>query len=283
MGFQTIDVKPLAGALGAEINGVDLAGDLSNQAFDEIHQAFLDYHAIFFRDQDLTPQQQVAFGRRFGKPNIYPFVEGLEEAPEIFEILKAETDERNFGGAWHSDSTYLERPPIATILYAREIPRVGGDTLFANTCLAYEALSDGLKATLEGLRGVNSAALGYGGGRAALIRKNTAMKSRRIDEADAMEAIHPVVRTIPETGRKSIYVNRPHTVRFEGWSEEESKPLINFLAAQAIRPEFTCRFRWEVGSLAIWDNRATQHFAVNDYHGARRRMHRMTIEGEMPA
>ncbi len=282
MGYQTIDVKPIAGALGAEIHGVDLAGDLSNQAFDEIHQAFLDHHAIFFRDQDLTPGQQVAFGRRFGKPNIYPFVEGLAEAPEIFEILRTETDERNFGGAWHSDSTYLPRPPIATLLYAHEVPSVGGDTLFANTRLAYEALSDGMKAALECLRGVYSAGLAYGGGRAALVSQNSAMKAQKIDQAEAIEAVHPVVRTTPETGHKSLYVNRPHTVRFEGWTEAESRPWIEFLCAHSVRPEFTCRFRWQVGSLAVWDNRSTQHFAIDDYRGQRRRMHRMTIEGEVP-
>jgi taurine dioxygenase len=282
MSYQTIDVTPISGALGAEIHGVDLAADLSNQAFDEIHQAFLDHQAIFFRDQDLTPQQQLAFGRRFGKPNIYPFVEGLPEAPEIFEILKVETDERNFGGAWHSDSTYLERPPVATLLYARETPPVGGDTMFSNTCLAYEALSDGLKRTLASLKGVNSAALGYGGGRASMVARNTQMKNQQLEQADSIQAVHPVIRTIPETGRKALFVNRPHTVRFEGWTEAESKPLIDFLADHAVRPEFTCRFAWRAGSLAVWDNRTTQHFAVNDYHGARRRMHRMTIEGEIP-
>lgn len=282
MGYQTIDVKPIAGALGAEVMGVDLAGDLSNQAFDEIHQAFLDHHAIFFRDQDLTPQQQAAFGRRFGKPNVYPFVEGLEEAPEIIEILKTETDEMNFGGGWHSDSTYLEIPPVATVLYAKEMPEVGGDTLFANTVLAYESLSDGLKDTLNGMHAVYSAALGKKGGRKELFSSHGAIKSKGLDSADDMEAIHPVIRTIPQTGKKSLYVNKAHTTRFVGWTEEESKPLIDYLADQSVRPEFTCRLNWQTATLAIWDNRCAQHFAINDYHGARRRMHRMTIEGEVP-
>jgi len=283
MGYQTLDVQPLAGALGAEIAGVDLSKELSNQVYDEIHQAFLEYQAIFFRDQTLTPQQQIAFGRHFGPPHDYPFVEGLPDAPEVFEILKTETDERNFGGAWHSDTTYTARPPLGTILYAHEVPEAGGDTMFANTYLAYESLSDGLKRTLDGLRGINSAALAGGGGRANLIKANTAMKGQNMADADALEAVHPVVRTHPETGRKALYINRPHTVRFEGWTEAESRPLIDFLCQHAVRPEFTCRFRWRPGSLAFWDNRCTQHFAIDDYAGQRRRMHRLTIEGEVPA
>jgi len=282
MGYQTLDVTPIAGALGAEIGGVDLSQSLSNQVYDEIHQAFLDHQVIFFRDQDLTPQQQVAFGRHFGPPHDYPFVEGLPEAPEVFEILKTETDARNFGGAWHSDTTYTEKPPLGTILYALEVPDAGGDTMFANTYLAYEALSDGLKQVLDGLKAVNSAALAGGGGRAQLIKSNTAMKAQNMDDADSLEAVHPVVRTHPETGRRSLYVNRPHTVRFDGWTEAESRPLLDFLCQHAVRPEFTCRFRWRPGSLAFWDNRCTQHFAIDDYSGHRRRMHRLTIEGERP-
>lgn len=282
MGYQTIDVTPVAGAMGAEIAGVDLTGDLSNQAFDEIHRAFLEHHAIFFRDQDLTPQQQVAFGSRFGKPNIYPFVTGLADAPEIIEIVKTETDERNFGGGWHSDTTYLDIPPIATVLYAREMPEAGGDTLFANSVAAYEALSDGLKETLDGMKAVYSAALGGKGNRKELIKGNTGMKAQDVDQADEMAAIHPVIRTIPETGQKSLYVNQAHTTQFVGWTPEESKPLIDYLANHSVRPEFTCRLNWDVATLAIWDNRCAQHFAINDYHGVRRCVHRMTIEGEVP-
>ena len=282
MGYQNIEVKPVAGSLGAEVFGADLAGELSNQAFDEIHQAFLDHQVLFIRDQKLTPQQQVAFGRRFGKPNIYPFVPGLDEAPEIFEILKAEGDEKNFGGAWHSDTTYLAQPPLATMLYAREVPPVGGDTLYANTYQAYEALSDGLKQTLAGLIGINSAALAASGGRANLFKSHSSMTADKMDEAEAMVAEHPVVRTHPQTGRKSLYLNKAHTTCFKGWAEAESKPLIDWLAEHITRPEFTCRMRWEVGTLGLWDNRCTQHYAVNDYPGQRRRMHRMTIEGEVP-
>jgi taurine dioxygenase len=282
MAYQTIEVQPIAGALGAEIRGVDLADDLSNQAFDEIYQAFLDHHTIVFRDQDLTPQQQVAFGRRFGKPNIYPFVEGLAEAPEIFEILKTEDEKENFGGAWHSDTTYLEVPPMATMLYCKEAPDVGGDTLFANTVLAYETLSDGLKDTLDGLQAVYSAALASRGGRKDFRDTHKGMKNQDLEKAEDLEAVHPVVRTIPQNGRKSLYLNKPHTTNFVGWTAEESKSLIDYLADHCVRPEFTCRLNWRPSTLAVWDNRCAQHFAINDYHGQRRRMHRMTIEGEIP-
>ena len=282
MDYQRIEVKRIAGALGAEIGGVDLAEPLDNRAAAEVHQAFLDHHIIVFRDQKLTPPEQVAFGRHFGTPNEYPFVEGLQEAPEVIEILKVESDTKNFGGVWHSDTSYLPRPPLGTLLYAREVPAAGGDTLFANTRLAYETLSDGMKAMLAGLEGVNSAALRYSGGRRDAAKGNTQMLAKGVERADELEAVHPVIRTHSETGRKSLYLNTAHTVRFEGMTEAESKPLIDYLVAHIQRPEFTCRVRWAVDTLVVWDNRATHHYALNDYHGHRRRMHRLTIEGDEP-
>jgi len=278
MGYQTLDVEPLSGAMGAVLHGPDLSADLSNQTFDEIHQAFLDHRAIFFRDQTLDPQQQIAFGRRFGPLAVYPFMEGLPGAPEAFEILKTEDDKRNFGGAWHSDMTFTEEPPLGTMLYAQEVPASGGDTMFANTTLAYEALSDGMKDMLDGLMGINSAALKRSGGRANSFKKNSAMKSSNMDLA-SMEAEHPVVRTHPETGRKCLFVNRVYVHHFHGQTVAESQPLLDFLYAQAIRPEFTCRFRWRPGSIAFWDNRCTQHIAVNDVHDQVRSMRRTQIAG----
>ncbi len=282
MDYQSIEVKPLAGALGAELGGVDLAEPLENRTAAEIHRAFLDHHVIVFREQSLTPRQHVAFGRHFGTPQSYPFVEGLAEAPEVIEILKVEGDTKNFGGIWHSDTSYLARPPLGTLLYAREVPAAGGDTLFANTRLAYESLSDGMKAMLAGLKGVNSAALRHAGGRRNTAKGNTAMKARDVESADELEATHPVIRTHPETGQKSLYLNIAHTVRFDGLSEAESKPLIDYLVEHIRRPEFTCRVRWEVDTLVVWDKRSTHHYALNDYHGQRRRMHRLTIEGDVP-
>ncbi len=281
MGYQTLDVEPLSGALGAVLHGPDLSAELSNQTFDEIHQAFLDHNVIFFRDQDLDPHQQIAFGRRFGPIAAYPFMEGLPEAPEVFEIVKLETDTKNFGGAWHSDMAYAETPPLGTMLYGMEIPGAGGDTMFANTALAYEALSDGMKAMLDGIIGINSAALKRSGGRANSFKKASAMKSKNADRFE-MEAEHPIVRTHPETGRKALYVSRGHTACLKDMTEAESLPLIDFLADHCVRPEFTCRFRWEPGSLALWDNRCTLHFAIDDYPGQRRRMRRLTIKGDRP-
>jgi len=282
MGYRTIEVKPLAGALGAEISGVDLSRDLGNATFDEIHRAFLDHLVIFFRGQTLTPRQQVAFAARFGPIGIYPFAAGLPDTPEVVEILKAEDETVNFGGGWHTDTVYLEKPSLGSVLYAKEAPAAGGDTLFANGYAAYAALSDGMRAMLDGLTGVHSAALKSTGGRAARMGRQTSMSGRNIAQADTLEGAHPLVRTHPETGRKALYVSANHTVRFKGMTEEESAPLIRFLLDHATRPEFTCRFRWTPGALALWDNRCTQHYALNDYHGERRRMHRVTVEGETP-
>ena len=281
MAYQTLDVEPLAGAMGAVIHGVDLSGELSNQAFDEIHQAFLDHKAIFFHDQNLDPHQQIAFGRRFGPMGAYPFMEGLPEAPETFEILKTEDDKQNFGGAWHSDMSFTTIPPLGTMLYSLEMPEAGGDTLFANTALAYDALSDGMKDMLDGLIGIYSAALKSSGGRAKRFEVNKSMNAKNMDQVD-MEAEHPIVRTHPETGKKALYLGKGHTVRFKDMTEAESRTLINFLSEHCVRPEFTCRFAWGVGSLALWDNRCTLHFAVDDYPGQRRRMRRLTIEGDKP-
>jgi taurine dioxygenase len=282
MTYETIEVRKLAGAIGAEIGGVDLRR-LSNQAWSEIHQAFLDNIVIVFRGQDFSFDDLMAVGRRFGEPSDYPFVKGVDGYPQITEIVKEAHETKNFGGAWHSDTTYLPRPPAATLLYAKEAPSHGGDTLFANQYLAYDALSPGMKAMLGRLNGVNSASLKRGGGRAARHNDIRGMKVTGTADADAYEAIHPAVRTHPETRRKALYVNRSHTIRFEDMTEEESDALIDFLSEHAVRPEFTCRVRWEPGTLTVWDNRCAQHFAVNDYTGQRRVMQRLTVGPQVPA
>ena len=277
-----MDIQPVAGALGAEISGIDLRQEFSNSVAAEIHAAFLKHHVLFFRDQHLTPQQELRFARIFGEPDHYPFLQGLPDAPEVIEILKTETDTKNFGGSWHSDTTYMEKPALGSVLSAVEVPDFGGDTLFANTALAYDALSDGMKALLGGLVGVNSSDGPYRGGRKAAMAGLNGMKDAYAVEAEVYESEHPVVRTHPETGRKAIYVNNSHTKRFRDMTEAESRPLIDFLCRHVIRPEFTCRFRWTPGALAVWDNRCTQHHALNDYAGKRRRMHRVTIKGDRP-
>jgi taurine dioxygenase len=221
-------------------------------------------------------------GERFGEPCYYPFVTGIEGYPFIFEVVKEENEMVNFGGNWHSDTTYLAQPPLATLLYALETPTHGGDTLFANTSAAYEALSEGMRALVDKLVGVNSASLKVTGGRRKLHSPLGGMKVHDTEKAEEYEAEHPVARTHPETGRKALYLSRSHTIRFRGMTEEESRPLIDFLQAHQTRPEFTCRVRWSPGTLTIWDNRCTQHCAVNDYHGQRRRMQRLTVGPEAP-
>lgn len=277
-----MQITPVSGALGAEITDIDLARELSNSDAATVHDAFLEHRVLFFRDQTLSPPEFVRFARLFGEPDIYPFIKGLPDTPEVIEIIKTEDDSKNFGGSWHSDTSYMEQPALATTLYGLEVPEAGGDTLFANTTRAYEALTEGMKALLAGLVGVNSSEKGYQGGRAAGMSKLDAMKGTFQPEAQTYESEHPVVRTHPETGRKSIYVNRSHTSRFKDMTVEESAPIIDYLCDHMIRPEFTCRFRWKAGSLAVWDNRTTLHHAINDYAGKRRHMQRITIKGDRP-
>ena len=275
--YRHIEVRPIAGALGAEILGVEIARPLEAEVVSEIRQAFLDHLVIFLRNQKLTPREQLAFAERFGQPMEYPQLKGLPECPLITPVIKLEHERLNFGGVWHSDTSYLERPPMASMLYAVEIPPYGGDTLFANQYLAYETLSEGLQQTLAGLVGINTST------------KADASKTRedRLRDTGAVLKVlvgeHPVVRTHPETGRKALYVNGGHTTQFKGWTEQESRPLLDYLFEHQVRLEFTCRFRWEPGSLAFWDNRCAQHNPVNDYHGFRRVMHRVTLAGETPS
>ena len=280
--YRTIKVSPLAGALGAEISGVSLAGLKDDAVWDEIHRAFLAHSVIVFRDQKLEPEDIMAVGGRFGPPCYYPFVTGMVDFPYIFEIVKEPSEKRNFGGAWHSDSSYQKQPPLATLLYALETPRAGGDTLFTSTYAAYDALSDGMKKLLAPLVGEFSGELKYAGGRTALHKVNLGMKIHDTDKASEFEASHPIVRTHPETGRKALYLSRSHTVNFKGMTEEESQPLMDYLIAHQVRPEFTCRVRWAPGTLTVWDNRCTQHNAVNDYQGERRRMRRLTVGAQTP-
>jgi taurine dioxygenase len=271
-----MEIRRIAGALGAELLGVDLSRQLGAQAVAEIRQAFLEHQVIFFRDQALTPAQFMAFARSMGRPIEYPFVKGIEGFPEIIEVKKLEHERHNFGGIWHSDTAYLEEPPMGSMLLAREVPPYGGDTLFASQYLAYEALSEGMRRLLDGLVAVNSSA------KADVSRTREDRVKEQGGTAGSFEAGHPVVRTHPETGRKALYVNVAHTARFEGMTEEESAPLLAFLFRHQVSPEFTCRFQWRVGSLAFWDNRCTQHNPVNDYHGHRRLMYRITLAGDRP-
>lgn len=272
-----IEIRPLSGACGAEISGVDLSEPLGNEAFAAVHQALLDHQVIFFREQNLTPDQQVAFSRRFGELRISEQYESLEGHPEIVEIVKEPDSTGIVGNLWHSDESFLPRPALGSLLYLLECPEVGGDTMFANQYLAYEALSAGMQELLSGLRAVHSdASLGTRNkGRALKVKPG-------YEDREIYESVHPVVRTHPETGRKCLFVHKPYTIRFEGMTVEESRPLLEFLYTHSARPEFTCRFRWEKGALAFWDNRCLQHYALNDYSGVRRYGHRVTVVGDTP-
>ena len=241
-------------------------------------EALLDHLVIFIRDQSLTPAQFSAFARRFGEPVAYPLVKGLDDHPEIIAVAKLEHERVNFGGVWHSDTTYLQQPPMGSLLLARELPPYGGDTLFANQYLAYETLSPGMRRFLDGAKGISSSA------KADVSRtREDRIKSGGTEQArQELTAEHPAVRTHPETGRKALFVNTAHTTRFADMTAEESAPILAYLFQHQIRPEFTCRLTWRPGTLAFWDNRCAQHNPINDYHGFRRIMHRITLAGDTP-
>ena len=277
--YQTIDVRPVSGALGAEVRGIDLRSASSDQ-WTEVNSAFLDHLVLFFPGQSLDARSLAAAGRHFGELGFYPFIEGLPEEPHVFPLVKEPHERKNFGEGWHSDTTYTEFPPKATMLYAVDVPARGGDTLFANMYLAYQSLSPGMRDVLAPLRAINSTTKRRGGGRSAGNQfAGVTFKNRD----QVMEGIHPVIRTHPQTGRRALYVNALHTVRFEGWTEAESRPVLEFLHDHKSRPEFSCRYRWQAGTAAIWDNRAAQHYALNDYHGQRREMLRLSIAGDRPS
>ena len=276
---QRLIVTRASGSCGAEVSGLDLTTQPDDRSIAGLRAAWLEHGVLFLRDATFSPRDFLAFAGRFGTPVEYPFVRGLDGLPQITPVIKEPEERINFGGVWHSDTAYLERPPMATMLIAREVPPAGGDTLFADCRAAYDALSDGLRATLDGLRAINSSKKAD----ASKTREDRQKERGAVTNAEVLEASHPVVRTHPETGRKSLYVNLGHTTRFDGWSEAESKPLLDFLFTHITRPEFTCRFRWAPGSIALWDNRAVQHYPVNDYHGHRREMHRITLQGDVPA
>ncbi len=273
-----MQVKRIAGALGAELSGFDLAHGCSAAQAAEIRQALLDYQVVFLRGQHLSAQKFLEFAEAFGEPVRYPFVNGIEGFPSIIEVKKLEHERVNFGGIWHSDTTYLDEPPMGTMLLSREVPNYGGDTMFANQYLAYETLSSEMKRIVDPLIGVSSSA------QADVSKtREDRIKSdgQKVDQAE-LRAEHPVVRTHPETGKKALYVNVAHTVGIKGLSQDESQALLRFLFQHQVKPEFTCRFSWRDGDIAFWDNRCVQHNPVNDYHGFRRIMQRITLKGDRP-
>lgn len=276
----TFEIEPVSGVLGAEVHGLDLAVDLADETVAELRRAFNVHQVLFFRDQQLSAEEQLAFGRRFGELGTHPYVEANPNHPEVIDVVTEPGDRVNFGGGWHTDVTFLPEPDLGSILYAVDVPAVGGDTLFASQLAAYDALSDTMQGVLDGLVGIHSAGPQYGGG--GYSQQSSAMTTKAASDAASTQVEHPVVCTHPETGRRGLYVNPAFTIGIKGMTRAESKPLLRFLYEHATAEALTCRFRWQRGSVAMWDNRSVQHFALHDYHGQRRVMRRITICGQRP-
>ncbi len=273
-----MQIRRLSGALGAEVGGVDLSRGIDAGLAAELRAVLLEHGVIFLRDQRIGAQRFLDFARAMGEPIEYPFVRGIEGFPHIIEVKKLEHEKHNFGGVWHSDTTYLAQPPMGSMLLAQEVPPYGGDTLFASQTLACERLSPTMQRLLEGLVGISSSAKAD----VSKTREDRIKSDGRAGAAEELRAMHPVLRTHPETGRKAIYVNVAHTIGIEGLTDDESAPLLRFLFEHQVRPEHTCRFSWQPGSIAFWDNRCVLHNPVNDYHGMRRVMLRITLQGDTP-
>ena len=271
---MTIDIKPLTCGIGAEIFGADVSD--ADQT-DTLLEAFAEHAVIVIRDQNITPDQQIAFAQRIGTINVNRFFAHVPDYPEIAMVLKEPDQKRALGDRWHTDHSYDRAPAMCSMLHAIETPEVGGDTMFASMYSSFEALSDGLKQTLRSLNAWHSSRHVFGNTR----NDTEASKTGRIGNSElaTQDSLHPVVIRHPLSGREALYVNPEFTVGFDGWAPDESKALIDFLHQHCTKPEFTCRVRWRPGTITIWDNRATWHKAVNDYTGQRRLMHRITIEG----
>jgi taurine dioxygenase len=278
--YNTITVTPVSRFVGAEIGNVDIAAGLSDEQFLEMRRAFVAHGVIFMRDQGLTPDQHIEFARRWGEINVNRFFQAVESHPIIAEVRKEANQKSNIGSTWHTDHSYDQIPAMGSILYARTVPKLGGDTLFSSMYAAYDHLSDGMKKTLLGMRAEHSSRHVFG--ETAYVDADLEDINDRLgNKAKAtQDAIHPVIIKHPLSGKPALYVNGDFTVKFEGWSQPESQPLLDYLYQHASQNEFTCRFQWQKGSIAIWDNRATQHCALNDYQGESRLMHRITIDGE---
>jgi taurine dioxygenase len=278
-----IETHRISGSLGAEITGVNLAQPVDDAVMAEIRAALLENLVIFFRDQDMTPATLLAFDGRWGPIHRHPFIAGMADYPDVLELVKRPTDKRNFGGDWHTDQMFAPEPALGTMLWAKQVPAAGGDTMFSNQYLAYESLSDGMKRMIANVRGVCVGDKKKGGVSRLAHNAATIASMTTVEPPKDLQTTspHPLVRTHPETGRKSLYIGG-HVHYLEDMAEEGSQPLIQYLYRHATQPAFTCRFRWEKGSLAFWDNRCTQHFAINDYPAETRVMHRVTIRGDRP-
>jgi taurine dioxygenase len=277
--YAIVNPVPMEGALGAEINGLDLSQPLDKATVAEIHQALLEYQVLCFRGQNLSLDQELAFAQYFGEIDTYPFAKPIDGYPTIVAVTKEPGTHNNFGGVWHTDSPYQANPPKATILYGVDIPKSGGDTMFANLYAAYDALSDGMKQLIEQIKGTYSAACVHA---SKGLRIGDIVRIHDDEVIDRLENLHPIVRTHPETGRKVLFISRVHINNFENMTMDESKPLLDFLAEHAAQPQFTMRLRWSVGTVVICDNRCVTHIALNDYPDERREIHRIVLKGDRP-
>lgn len=273
--MSTVDLRPLSEHVGVEAVGIDL-NTVDEEEFGALRQALAERGVLFVRGQVMTPEQHIAFARRWGGIDINNYFPANGGHPEIAEVRKSETQTTNIGGGWHTDHSYDQVPAMGSILLARETPPTGGDTLFASLGAAYDALSDDLKSRIENLRAVHSADHVYSAD--GVYAKTDLAGDLKGHDVQTM-AVHPVVIRHPVTGRKILYVNPAFTLYFEGWTPADSMPLLYELYTVALRKEFQCRLSWAPGSIVIWDNRSTWHFANNDYQGHRRLMHRITISG----
>lgn len=271
--YKRIVPEPLSPTIGAEIAGLSIAEPLDEETFGEVHRALLEHKVIFFRDQDISPEQHVAFARRFGGLETHPFVPHREGYPEVM-VLKKNERIGGYENVWHSDVTWRMEPSLGSVLLAREVPAVGGDTLFCDMYSAYEGLDDALRDTLDGLQAVHDFTRTF----APIMSAEDLAKK----QAEYPPARHPVVRTHPETGRKGLYVNAAFTSHIVDMERAESDRLLALLYRQASIPEYQCRFRWRRHSVAFWDNRAAQHYAASDYYPSPRLMERVTVVGDKP-
>jgi taurine dioxygenase len=280
MSAKDITTRPSGGGVGAFVEGIDLARDLSDNVVGTLRSAIGEHGVLFFRDQELSPEGHIDFAEKFGPINVNRFFAHVDGYEKIAQVLKEPNQKKNIGGGWHTDHTYDTEPAMGSILVARETPEFGGDTMYASTTRAYETLSDGFRSILKGLNGVHSSRHVFGP-QARYVQKGEDTAGRLgNNEAATQDSVHPLVIRHPISGRESIYVNPGFTVGIEGWDDKEAEPFLKIIYDHIAKPEHTYRFQWAPGSVAFWDNRATWHYAVNDYHGARRLMHRITIEGE---
>lgn len=269
-----MEIIPLTGGLGAEIFGADLT-DVA--CFDSIQQAFVDHAVIVIREQNISPDDHLHFARRFGDINVNRFFSALPSHPEIAVVFKDINQKEAVGEGWHTDHSYDQIPALGSILHAIEMPKVGGDTLFESMSMAFEALSPTMQSFLSDLSAWHSSRHVFG----AETASSEAAKTRRLANQNAatQDALHPVVIKHPLSGKSCLYVNPVFTTRIQGLSEAESDGILQMLYTHIQQPEFQCRIRWKAGDVTMWDNRATWHKAINDYHGQRRLMHRVTVEG----